>query len=196
MKKLIVIAFVGLLSFHVNAQKNAEKELICKSYKDAIDKNVKLTENPKQNAKSATWVKLAESYIEHALQCGTDSTASLKAYQTFLKAQEVEDLADIRITEIREVQKSSERRLAAALESLRQAQASADRAQSQLFEVSSQAESRISGLQAENAILAEGMPLMAISILSAVSIEAGSLRSKEPYSMLADFSSFLRRSIT
>ncbi len=93
MKKLIVIAFVGVWSFNVNAQKDAQKELICKSYKDAIDKNVKLTENPKQNAKSATWVKLAESYIEHALQCGTDSTASLKAYQTFLKAQEVEKAA-------------------------------------------------------------------------------------------------------
>jgi chromosome segregation ATPase len=73
------------------------------------------------------------------------------------RSREVEETADGRINEMREVQRGSERRLAAALESLRQAQQSADRAQSQLFEVSSQAESRISGLQAENAILAEGM---------------------------------------
>lgn len=93
MKKLIVIAIVGLFFNNVKAQINTEKELICKSYKDAVDKNIKLSENPKQNIKSATWVKLAESYIEHALQCGTDSTASIKAYQTFLKAQEVEKAA-------------------------------------------------------------------------------------------------------
>jgi polyhydroxyalkanoate synthesis regulator phasin len=38
---------------------------------------------------------------------------------------------------------------------MKHAQASADRAQSQLFESSSQAESRISALQSENAMLAE-----------------------------------------
>ena len=40
---------------------------------------------------------------------------------------------------------------------MRQAQASADRAQTQMFEISSQAEESVSALLAENGILAEGI---------------------------------------
>lgn len=70
---------------------------------------------------------------------------------------EVEARADGRIAEVLETQRTVERRYAAAMESMQQAQHSADRAQTQLYEVSSQAERRITGLQSENAILAEGM---------------------------------------
>lgn len=70
---------------------------------------------------------------------------------------EVEARADGRIAEVMEVQRTVERRYSAAMESLQQAQHSADRAQTQLYEVSSQTERRITALQSENAILAEGM---------------------------------------
>jgi hypothetical protein len=69
---------------------------------------------------------------------------------------EVEHHAESRIGEIREAQKTAEKRLAAALESMKQAQSSTERAQNHLFDVSTQAENRISGLLAENSILAEG----------------------------------------
>ena len=68
----------------------------------------------------------------------------------------VEEEAEIRIGEVREVQKVAEKRLAAVVESMRQAQYSTDRAQTQMFEISSQAEERVSALSAENTILAEG----------------------------------------
>lgn len=68
-----------------------------------------------------------------------------------------EELADARIAEMRELQRAAERRLAAASDSLKQAQITADRAQSQVFEISSQAEARIGALQAENSLLAEGV---------------------------------------
>ena len=46
--------------------------------------------------------------------------------------------------------------LSAAIESMKLAQESADRAQNQLFDVSSQAEDRLSALLAENSLLTEG----------------------------------------
>ena len=68
---------------------------------------------------------------------------------------EVEEASANKVAECRELQRAAEKRLAAAVEAMRQAQGSADRAQTQLFEVSSQAEERTSALLAENAILAE-----------------------------------------
>ena len=63
--------------------------------------------------------------------------------------------AELKIAEAEEKQHAVERRLSAAIESMKQAQSSADRAQSQLFEVSSQAESRTSALLAEHSLLVE-----------------------------------------
>lgn len=77
---------------------------------------------------------------------------------------EVEASADGRIAEVLEHQRTVERRYAAAVESMQQAQHSADRAQTQLYEVSSQAERRITGLQSENAILAEGTQRLALRL--------------------------------
>jgi hypothetical protein len=54
----------------------------------------------------------------------------------------------------------AEKRLAVVIESMRQAQNNTDRAQTQMFEISSQAEERVSALSAENAILAEGSERM------------------------------------
>lgn len=71
------------------------------------------------------------------------------------RTTEVDEASATKVSECRELQRAAEKRLAAAVESMRQAQASADRAQTQLFEVSSQAEQRTSALLSENSILAE-----------------------------------------
>jgi tetratricopeptide (TPR) repeat protein len=92
MKKIILASFVGLISFNSIAQ-DPLKELECKGYVDAIEKGIKNTNNPKQAVKSATWVKLAETYQDLASRCGSDSMAAQKAYDTYLKALEVENTA-------------------------------------------------------------------------------------------------------
>lgn len=70
-------------------------------------------------------------------------------------ALEVEDRADEKVRDIMELQKAAERRLAGAIEAMKQAQASAERAQSQLFEVSAQADNRYVALQTDNVMLVE-----------------------------------------
>lgn len=72
------------------------------------------------------------------------------------KVTEAEAIMQEKITEAEEALRASERRLAGAVESTKHAQESADRAQSELFEVSSQAEGRVSALMSENSILIEG----------------------------------------
>lgn len=72
------------------------------------------------------------------------------------RSLEIEQQTEIRIAEIKDLQRVAERKTAAALETMRQAQVIADRAQSQLYEVSMNAEERIGALLAENSILAEG----------------------------------------
>ena len=69
---------------------------------------------------------------------------------------DIQQSADNRITEILEIQKTIEKRYNSALESMNIAQQSADRAQTQLYEISSQTERKITALQSENSILAEG----------------------------------------
>ena len=76
--------------------------------------------------------------------------------EVFKRTAQLEEKAEVRIGEIREQQRVGEKRLAAVVESMRQAQSSTDRAQTQMFEISSQAEERVSALSAENTILAEG----------------------------------------
>lgn len=71
------------------------------------------------------------------------------------QAEEAEERASQRVEEMKESQKALEKRLAAAVEAMRQAQISAERAQTAVFEVSSAAEVRISAIMAENNILAE-----------------------------------------
>lgn len=93
MKKLILASIVGLTALNASAQADPMKELMCKGYTEAIEKGIKNTQNPKQNLKSATWVKLGDAYLDLGLSCGTDSTATQKAYDTYLKALEVEKAA-------------------------------------------------------------------------------------------------------
>jgi homeobox protein cut-like len=96
--------------------------------------------------------------------------------EVFKRTKEVEGQAELRISEVREVQRTSERRLAAVVETMKQAQSSTDRAQTQMFEISSQAEERVGALSSENAILAEGME-RALGRVSELEGEISALRS-------------------
>lgn len=96
-----------------------------------------------------------------------DSLQELREQNESKILQEVKDrVGDIeekciqRVKEVerqcREETRMSERRLQAANENMQRALDSADRAQTQLFEVSSANENRLSALLAENSLLAEG----------------------------------------
>jgi tetratricopeptide (TPR) repeat protein len=106
MKKLFAMAIMSAITLNANAQADQMKELACKGFNEAIEKSSKNTQNPKQNIKSATWIKLAEAYIDHATQCGADSSASVKAYETYQKALEIEKAAGGKKT--KEIQESIE----------------------------------------------------------------------------------------
>jgi homeobox protein cut-like len=71
------------------------------------------------------------------------------------RVQEIEESAEIRIVEIKTAQYTAEKRLAASLEELAEARSIADRCQSQLFDISAQAEKQLSAIQAENSILGD-----------------------------------------
>ena len=95
MKKIIVAGFISVIALTAKGQAAADplKEIECKSYADEVKKAIKSTENPKQNVKSATWVKLAEAYVTIGSRCTDDSTASQKAYDAYSKALEIEKAA-------------------------------------------------------------------------------------------------------
>jgi homeobox protein cut-like len=69
---------------------------------------------------------------------------------------EIDEQTKTKISYILDVQKAAEKRLAVAVSSMKQAQLSAEKAQNQLYEVSSQSENRLSALLMENNLLAEG----------------------------------------
>jgi homeobox protein cut-like len=94
--------------------------------------------------------------LEEQLQEYRDQIEDKVVEEVMKRTAEVEDQAGAKVAAVKEVSRAAEKRLAAAVESMRQAQASADRAQTQMFEISSQAEERVSALSAENGILAEG----------------------------------------
>ncbi len=94
--------------------------------------------------------------LEDQLQEFKDQNEVKVADEVATRVGEVEQQAERRISEVKEAQRTSEKRLAAAIESMKQAQHSADRAQTQLFEVSTQVEWRVSSLMSENSMLAEG----------------------------------------
>lgn len=94
--------------------------------------------------------------LEDQLQEFKDQNEEKIAEEVSKRVAEVEAAAEVRIGEALEMQHSAERRRAEAIDAMQLAEQSADRAQTQLYEVSLQAEQRISALQSENAILAEG----------------------------------------
>lgn len=96
MKKIILASVMTVFTTGVYAQGAIDaqlKEAQCKTATDNIAKAEKATLDAKKGLKSATWVKLAESQLEMAIDCGKDSTASEKAYNTYLKAIEVDKAA-------------------------------------------------------------------------------------------------------
>ncbi|WP_255038702.1 tetratricopeptide repeat protein [Lacihabitans soyangensis] len=107
MKKLILASFVGFTALNASAQADPMKELACKGYVDAVEKGLKNTQNAKQSVKSATWVKLGDAYLDLGRNCTSDSMATQKAYDTYVKALEVEKAAGGKKTkEIEDILKS------------------------------------------------------------------------------------------
>jgi homeobox protein cut-like len=94
--------------------------------------------------------------LEDTLAEFKDQNEEKIAEEVARRMLEVEARADGRIAEVMELQRTVEKRYASAMEAMKQAQQSADRAQTQLYEMSSQAERKIISLQSENALLAEG----------------------------------------
>ncbi len=96
MKKIILASVMTVFTTGVYAQGALDaqlKEAQCKTATDNIAKAEKATLDAKKGVKSASWVKLAESQLEMAIDCGKDSSASEKAYNTYLKAIEVDKAA-------------------------------------------------------------------------------------------------------
>ncbi|WP_394996624.1 tetratricopeptide repeat protein [Emticicia sp.] len=97
MKKIILASVMTIFTtgvFAQNAALDAQlKDAQCKTASDEIAKAEKATLDAKKTLKSATWVKLAESYQEMANSCGKDSLASEKAYNTYKKALEIDKAA-------------------------------------------------------------------------------------------------------
>ncbi|AFK05333.1 Tetratricopeptide TPR_1 repeat-containing protein [Emticicia oligotrophica DSM 17448] len=96
MKKIILASVMTAIATGVYAQAGIDaqlKDAQCKSATDNIAKAEKATQDPKKGVKSASWVKLAESYLEMATNCGKDSLASKKAFETYQKALEIEKAA-------------------------------------------------------------------------------------------------------
>jgi len=96
MKKIILASVMTVFTTGVYAQAAIDaqlKDALCKTATDNIAKAEKATQDAKKALKSATWIKLAESQIEMASECGRDSAASEKAYNTYMKALEVDKAA-------------------------------------------------------------------------------------------------------
>jgi tetratricopeptide (TPR) repeat protein len=97
MKKIILASVFGIFAtgaFAQNAALDAQlREAQCKSAAEEIAKGEKNTADPKKGAKPATWTKLAQSYVDMVSNCGKDSVASEKAYNTYKKALEVDAAA-------------------------------------------------------------------------------------------------------
>jgi homeobox protein cut-like len=94
--------------------------------------------------------------LEDALAEFKEQNEDKIAEEVARRIVEVEARADGRVAEALELQRSVERRYTAAVEAMKATEQSADRAQTQLYEVSSQADRKITALLTENAMLAEG----------------------------------------
>lgn len=93
MKKTIFVSVLSMVTAGVFAQSGLDSQLRdaqCKSAADEIAKGEKASQDAKKGAKSSTWVKLGAAYEDMAINCGKDSLASEKAYNTYKKALEVE----------------------------------------------------------------------------------------------------------
>lgn len=92
-KRMLVASTLIFGAFTASAQDALQdkiREETCIAMEKSIASNLKNTENPKKNTKAATWSKLADAYLDMALNCGKDSMASKAAFETYKKAIEVE----------------------------------------------------------------------------------------------------------
>lgn len=98
--KRIILASVAvatmLFSTEINAQGVEDKlrDAQCESAASAIESAQKNADHPKKGLKGSTWLKLADAYMDASTSCGRDSMSSKKAYEIYLKAQEVDAAGD------------------------------------------------------------------------------------------------------
>lgn len=90
----IAAALFSTTTTNAQALEDKLREAQCEASTKAIESAIKNTEHPKKGLKGSTWVKLAEAYTDDATQCGKDSSVSIKAYNTYKKALEVDAAGD------------------------------------------------------------------------------------------------------
>lgn len=66
----------------------------CEVAAKAIESAEKTTNHPKKGLKGSSWLKLGDAYMDASTTCGRDSMSSRKAYETYLKAAEVDAAGD------------------------------------------------------------------------------------------------------
>lgn len=92
MKKLsliLVTLLSGGLAFSQTADDLAKK-VQCDAIEAELAPIIKSSEHPKRGTKSLTWIRLGDTYVNYASQCGKDSTAADKALSAYKKALELE----------------------------------------------------------------------------------------------------------
>ena len=97
MKKIILASVFSLAVSGVFAQgvpaslQDKVKEETCKTAAKDVASAEKNTLDAKKAIKTATWLKLAKAYEEQTtIVCPQDSMSSLKCYETYKKADEVD----------------------------------------------------------------------------------------------------------
>lgn len=105
--------------------------------------------------------------LEDQLQEFRDQNEDKINEEVAKRMAQLEVQTEERVTEMRELQRAAEKRLGAALDSVKEAQQSADRAQSQLYELSARDEQRVSALRSENSLLAESCERLTIRLAEA-----------------------------
>jgi tetratricopeptide (TPR) repeat protein len=99
MKKTLLasVALAAILfsnELHAQGVEDKLRDAQCESAADAIESAEKNTDHPKRGLKGSSWLKLADAYMDASTSCGRDSMSSKKAYETYLKAKEVDAAGD------------------------------------------------------------------------------------------------------
>jgi len=96
-------------------------------------------------------------HLENQIEEYREKFAEKLEQELAVHVANADERAELKVQEVLDNQHILERRLNEAVDAMRQARSSAERAQASLYEVSSQAELRISTLTTENSMLAEAI---------------------------------------
>ncbi len=103
--------------------------------------------------------------LEEQLADFKDGIEDKVAEEVRKRVEQIEAAANMRVQEAKEHQISVEKRLVAALDSMREAQSLVDKSQTQMFEVSAQNEKRITALLNDNSMLVDDMQRANVRIM-------------------------------